>query len=285
MEKKLLIDFIEDGKNFFNNAWTYPTYVSGNKDTLSDIILYDYGLREIRPYLLYLSRTIPEQITPDLETVVQEAILSYINRNDYKFRTLFATEEFDYNPIENYNMTENMTNDQTVTQYGKVSTLVKDKDSTDTRTLDLTDGRSVDLTDENTPSTTSTHTLNDVTAVETSEIEGFNSSDFVDSGRKTNVGSGNETTVMSGTDTTTHSGTDDTTHSGTDTLVRSGSDTDTDTLSGSDTATRNYELTRTGNIGVTTSQQMIESERQVANFSALSELAHGIVNAISIGVY
>lgn len=278
-----IIDYLNDGNDLFNSEWTYPEYVS--VDTLTDIITYDYGMRKIRPYFEYLSREIPGQVTPDLEAVIQSAILSHITKYNYKYSTLFGTENLSYDPIENYRMVENMTNDQTVTEYGKVSTLVKDKDSTDTRTLDLTDGRSVDLTDENTPNTTSTHTLNDVTAVETSQIEGFNSADFVDSGKKTNVGSGNETTAMTGTDTTTHSGTDDTTHTGTDTLVRSGSDTDTDTLSGSDTSTRNYELTRSGNIGVTTSQQMILSEREVANFSALQELAHGIVNAISIGVY
>ena len=32
---------------------------------------------------------------------------------------------------------------------------------------------------------------------------------------------------------------------------------------GSDTSTRNYTLERSGNIGVTTSQQMIESEREL----------------------
>ena len=40
-------------------------------------------------------------------------------------------------------------------------------------------------------------------------------------------------------------------------------ETHTDTGSGSDTDTRNYTLTRAGNIGVTTSQQMIESERNL----------------------
>lgn len=281
-----IIDYLNEGNDLFNSEWTYPDFMDTNvKYAVEQIITLDYGLRKIRPYFEYLARPIPGQVTPDISTIVQVAILQHAQKYAYKYSTLFGTENLDYNPIENYRMVENMTNDQTVTEYGKVSTLVKDKDSTDTRTLDLTDGRSVDLTDTETPNTTSTHTLNDVTAVETSEIEGFNSSDFVDSGRKTNVGTGSETTAMSGTDTTTHSGTDDTTHSGTDTLARSGTDTDTDTLSGSDTATRNYELTRSGNVGVTTSQQMIESERQVANFSALQELTHGIVNAISIGVY
>lgn len=281
-----IIDYLNEGNDLFNNEWTYPEFMDGTvKYAVEQIATLDYGLRKIRPYFEYLARPIPGEITPDISTIVQVAILQHVQKYAYKYSTLFGTENLSYDPIENYSMVEEMTNDKTETSYGKVSTLVHDKDSTDTRTLDLTDGRTLDLTDEETPNTTSTHTLNDVTSVETSQIEGFNSADFVDSGKKTNVGSGNETTAMTGTDTTTHTGTDDTTHTGTDTLVRSGSDTDTDTLSGKDTSTRNYKLTRSGNIGVTTSQQMIESERQVANFSALQELAHGIVNAISIGVY
>lgn len=55
--------------------------------------------------------------------------------------------------------------------------------------------------------------------------------------------------------------------SGTNQMVYNTTDTDsgTETLenSGSDTETRNYTLKRSGNIGVTTTQQMIEQERQI----------------------
>lgn len=68
-------------------------------------------------------------------------------------------------------------------------------------------------------------------------IHGFNSS--------TGVPSDESTTSATGTNTDTHTG------------------TQTFVDSGTDTTTRNYELTRSGNIGVTTSQQMIESERNL----------------------
>ena len=45
--------------------------------------------------------------------------------------------------------------------------------------------------------------------------------------------------------------------------ISESSGTQSNTESGSNTDTRNYTLTRSGNIGVTTSQQMIESERQL----------------------
>ena len=107
----------------------------------------------------------------------------------------YATLSLEYNPINNYDMTEQMTNDITTHQFGH----------TNTRT---------DNTDE---------------TVET-EKAGFNSSYYspVD---KVNT-KGNAGTVA-------------------------------DVETGTNTDTRNYRLTRSGNIGVTTSQQMIESERKL----------------------
>ena len=51
------------------------------------------------------------------------------------------------------------------------------------------------------------------------------------------------------------------TETGTNTITNTGTVDFED--SGSDTHTRNYELSRSGNIGVTTSQQMLESERNL----------------------
>ena len=51
------------------------------------------------------------------------------------------------------------------------------------------------------------------------------------------------------------------TDGGTSTLHNTGTVTDADT--GTDTNTRNYTLTRKGNIGVTTSQQLLQSERDL----------------------
>ena len=54
-----------------------------------------------------------------------------------------------------------------------------------------------------------------------------------------------------------------TTSSGSQSNNTNASGTQSNTESGTNTDTRNYKLTRTGNIGVTTSQQMIEAERQL----------------------
>lgn len=100
----------------------------------------------------------------------------------------------EYNPIENYRMVENMTDDVKTTDYGRTST----------RTDNLTNN--ID---------NSTYAFNSSSAVPTDEVESRN--------------------------TGTQGVTD----------------------GGRDTETRNYELTRSGNIGITTSQQMIESERKL----------------------
>lgn len=116
----------------------------------------------------------------------------------------WETLEAEYNPIENYRMTETMTDDETVIDYGHTV----EHSGTETTTPDLTQNRD-------------------------STFHGFNSTDGV---------------PLSG-ETATATGTNEL-------------ELDTaDAESGRDTHTRNYELTRSGNIGVTTSQQMLESER------------------------
>ena len=85
-----------------------------------------------------------------------------------------------------------------------------------------------DTTQEETP---------DITVENDNAVYGFNSSQAVPTGEQSQ-----------GT-------------TGTNTITNTGTVTDAD--SGEDTQTRNYRLTRTGNIGVTTSQQMLESERKL----------------------
>ena len=111
-----------------------------------------------------------------------------------RWSKLWDTLNFEYNPIQNYSMTELMRNNEKEIEYG----------STNTRTPNIT-------------------------KTSTTELQGFNSSDYVPSDKFTD------------------------TETGTDTNARTGSDTET----------YKYDLTREGNIGVTTSQQMIQSERDL----------------------
>ena len=154
----------------------------------------------------------------------------------------YATLTAEYDPIKNYDMTEEMSDDETVTEYGKTHTRTDNLSHSDTRTDNLT--RTIDDDETTTPAVT--RTRQDATRA-------FNSSSDVNTDKVTESSSGTSTVAK---DVTEHD-TGTQTNSGTNT----GTQTDADT--GSDTQTRNYTLTRSGNIGVTTSQQMLQSERDL----------------------
>lgn len=143
-----------------------------------------------------------------------------------------------YNPIENYSMTEEMSNDETTTVYGKTRTrtdnLSHTKTGTETEAPDITETQTPELTNE---------TAN--------TVHGFNSAEGVPTGEQTQKATGTNTMKQTGTDTRTYNTTD----------ADTGTQTDND--GGTDKQTRNYKLTRSGNIGVTTSQQMLTSERNL----------------------
>lgn len=62
--------------------------------------------------------------------------------------------------------------------------------------------------------------------------------------------------------------------------------TDTHTDSGTDTHTRNYLLQRSGNIGVTTSQQMIESERALWTWEFFHDVVFPDINRVlTLSIY
>lgn len=99
-----------------------------------------------------------------------------------------------------------------------------------------------------------------------SETTSFTNRTDTDTGTSANAKTGTETTTFNNR-ADKDTGTSANAKTGNDTLTHNTSETDTGTQAiadgGSDTSTRNYRLTRTGNIGTLTSQQMIESERNL----------------------
>jgi hypothetical protein len=172
-------------------------------------------------------------LTETEKTTLASAIFSICQVNWIK---QWETLSFEYSPIENYSMTEQMTNDRTVDEFGHTRTRTDNLQHTKTGT----EQDAPDLTDTTTPNLTST---------DENSVYGFNSTNPVPSDEQTKHATGTNTNTRTGTDTRTYNTTD----------ADTGTQTDND--GGSDTRTRNYTLTRSGNIGVTTSQQMIESER------------------------
>lgn len=186
------------------------------------------------------------------KTVIANALLSIYS---VSWGKIYTTMSAQYDPIENYSMTEKMTNDTTTEQYGKSTT----------RTDNLTHAKTG--TETETPNTTETTTPNLTTGTDNS-LYGFNSSDPVPTGKQTGKQTGTNTVAKTGTDTMTYNTSD--TDTGTQTLADSGSDT----------RTRNYTLKRSGNIGVTTSQQMLQSERELWMWSYFNDVVFPDVDRV-----
>ena len=236
-----------------------------------------------------------DEISPSQITTLSNIIISmYYER----WEKLYSTFELEYNPIENYNMEETMTDDETVHEYGKTTqrtdNLTHAKTGTETETDNLQEQRTDNLSSQRTDNlsksvdrdVTETHNTTDtetpnLTNNTNNKIFGFNSNVGADSdsqimtstGTTTNAKTGtvetetDETETNTGTQTTLNTGTQANTKTGTVQMTHNTTDKDTGTQNtatgGTDTDTRNYTLHRSGNIGVTTSQQMIQAERDL----------------------
>ena len=248
-----------------------------------------------------------------------------------KWARLWSALEIEYNPLQNYNMTESETTNE-----------VTDNDQTHTGT-DTTQMTGTD-TVANSGTDTTTHTGTDTTANSGTDTTTRTGTDTV-------ANSGTDTTTHTGTDTTVDSGSDSTTHTGTNTVIHTGSNenevsafnsssyqdnqkntidtedeetrdtedettygkhetetvnlsdatlhgkTETETRNMTDTVTHNTadttdqtrdierELTRSGNIGVTTSQQMLQSEIELRKWLYYQSVFNDIDTILTLSIY
>ena len=167
-----------------------------------------------------------ENTTSNANMVKQASdyIALYGKSHKYEYDKLVDTLSLEYNPIENYSMTEK---------------------GTDTRTPNITQ----------TNKGVNTNTVGVDTSITTGKTTFDKSNSFINDTKTTNTGTNTDTQDINTTVTT--AGSEKTVH----------------------------EFTRSGNIGVTTSQQMIESERQLAMFSVVDLFVKAIADIILIGVY
>ena len=214
-----------------------------------------------------VSPLIDRLLTADKLTSIDMTTLACVlmATNKERWSREWATRSAEYDPIQNYNMTEEMTDDETITEYGRTHTRTDNLAHTETRTDNLT--RTIDNQETTTPNLTSTSQQ---------ATRGFNSSSDVNTDKETATNTGTNRVDTDGTEHNT--GTQGTTGSNT------GTQTDADT--GSDTSTRNYTLTRSGNIGVTTSQQMLQSERDLWMWSYFYDVVFPDVDEVlTVPVY
>lgn len=212
--------------------------------------------------LLEMPETYTGHLTSSDISKICDVIWSLFHR---KWDKLYETLYYEYNPIENYNRTEEHTGTDTVTDtpddWEKLETQ---------KPLDWTN------TSTQTPSgwkETTTGLAADNESDQTNKIYGFNSSNGVDSGKTTIISKDKHEVSRTGTYETENvqSGIYETSVAQTGTYAK---ETEYDS-----------EIHIHGNIGVTTSQQMIQSERDLWIWDYMQQVMNDIDSVVAIKIY
>lgn len=170
---------------------------------------------------------------------MKRAIKQWSDKEQNVWAKLFATENFDYNPIWNV--------DGTVTETETI-----DRDRTNDINRSSSSGETArDVTSDDTDQTT------------TDSVTGYNSTSWQDH---------TKSVIDSDRDITTNS-------------TRNISGTDNVDEAENEDVERNLETRRTGNIGVTTTQQMIREERDVALFNTIDFITNSFKKRFCVMVY
>ena len=205
-------------------------------------------------------------ITSDNLAIVRNTISEIYKE---KWKALYKTTIMSYNPIENYNMTENETvNSDISNNESSTSKSTNNSTSTNTTNASQTDNRT--STNKSNASQTDNNTVENTASTDL-QTYGFNSSSAVDKDKnssteniKNNTTSTNETTSSI---------------TGNNTL----NNENTITSSASNDTTR--ELKRSGNIGVTTTQQMLQQERELWDWNYYNTVFKDIDNLLTLMIY
>ena len=251
MKKMKLIDVFEnpitDGIfSYLADMTPSPPWVNDIDGATLDVEYFGNisGQKTVAPLIknVILKDSITNKLT---EANIQQLATLIYQLNSKMWVKEYATLNFEYNPISNYDMTETETGSGTT---GNTRTNTGTQTDANTGTVSTTHTGTQGTSDTSSASGTSSGSSD-------RGLYGFNSSESV--GDSTDATESETTTTATGsstrTDNLTDARTDNTTHTRTDNLSESESGTHSDTRT----------LTRSGNIGVTTSQQMIEAEREL----------------------
>ena len=275
-------DFIANGYEPLNDA----TFQS----VLSDYISFNHGELNIRCRL--------ENSVLENPSIIQNIIVNLYNANKYKYETLYNTTLLKYEPLQNYDRTEEITDKTERTGTNDTTFGSRTDISTVNNTTNIGAQDNTNKDDE----TTKIGAINTETNSSTSkkgsesnekEVAPFDSESYYNQEKDTlsftnrSDTNNSTTTTNARTDTRTNTITEkvgarqDTTESSTSNTFGG----HTDATSRNENETYTHKSHMYGNIGVTTSQQMLESEREVAYFNFVSIVAHDIIKLIAICIY
>ena len=222
------------------------------QNLLRNFIYDNFGYYEISEKI----KNTTERKNKTMLEVIQEISSNIYLSNEYRYNTLYSTIMQEYNPIENYSMTE------------KIETTYN--------------GKEINATTF-TGSEKETHSINEERTEHSQTNEGgttnvlktapYDSESFFNK---------EQSTTTQDSPTSSEIAIGNTGENTTEKSFVNRSDNNVKTFEGrNDVVTH----TRSGNIGVTTSQQMLESQRSLANFNFVGIVARDIVKRIGILIY
>lgn len=280
---EVFTDYINNGIFTFLNSLDVPW----KEKNISQQLNLQYhgnisGKKEVSP--LVDSLIVENNLTENSKTMLAMSIFSIYSN---KWNKLYRILSLEYEPIENYNMieTENSTSTNENTDTITTNT-TNSNDVTETNTGTNTANDSESTTGKNTI-TDSRNTSENNNVTNNNSLYGFNSTSGV------NSDSQNGTETRNLTDSNTHNedlkGTRTNEHSeniNTSKVTAQKNDIK-DVKDGTHTenGTQNRTLTRHGNIGVTTSQQMINSEIELWQWDFFGGVFKDIDKILTIQTY
>ena len=310
---QLSYPFMSD--SFLNATVDNPTSTAEFQELLKNYIYENFGVYQISPLIVMRENSTEksfDDIISEISTLVYKA-------NEYRYNTLYSTIIQEYDPIENYKMVEEITvnyqgDEKTVNQFigkekntinykGEEST-VDSKSGTDTNVLTKSGTESNTLAKSGSENVNESDTRGDVTT--TTKKAPFDSENFYNESQdltsQSKADVKNTTTTFTDrvdNNTTTFANRTDNeqiTYNSSNNINKSfngRSDENIKEFDGrADESLKSFmnrkdvtTHTRSGNIGVTTSQQMLESQRLLANFKFVDIVARDIVKKIAILLY
>ena len=263
----------KQNKKMLNSSLSFMDDYNSNSDKFDLLFANTYASREFF-------------MDEDSETTIflwEDLTNTNIELNKYKYETLYNTTLLDYNPIENYNRKEEFTDIRTpnITTNIEETTTIGEQTNIGNTTYGSQTNSSLNVIGEKTDTTT--NTIGDKTT--TNKANAYDSNSLVDTNSTNEIKGNDITSVNLGSQTNT---TNDVLGEKTDnseSTIGSRTDNGTNTTIVSGTETNKHTANISGNIGVMSTQDMIEQERKIALFSFYQIVFSDFINMYTIGVW
>lgn len=249
----LVNEYIEAVTNPLGNGFSYEPF--NDNDfllNLKNYVSFNHGSLQIRP-------TLEENIVS-----IPNMVLNMIECKKYQYNKLWKSTLLNYEPLENYRMEESGTDTSTENATSNIGEQTNRGNDSKTNNIGGINIASSNSTVYGGKETTSEF----VSPYDDTETRLSKKTENEYTNRKDDTTATSTTGAREDSETSNSS-------------VTVGARTDTST----NDSTTNHIFTRSGNIGVTTSQQMLQSEREIAYFNFISIVAHDIVKLIAICIY